>query len=257
MMPDPTPLLWHFPISHYNEKVRFSLDYKGVAHRRKVLSGDYLFRVWWATGRRATLPVLHLEGRAIVDSSAIIAALEERYPDPPLYPADAAEHERALALEDWFDEVVGHPVRTVVVPALMEEGGAARTAETMMAGMGEGAKRVFRLMHPIFRRFYYRRHAISESSRGDAPEIVERAFDRVEAELGPSGYLVGARFSVADLTAAALLAPLVRPPGTIWAELGVFPPSVEAFIAPLSGRKATQWVLDVYARHRGASHEIP
>ena len=68
-MPDPAPLLWHFPISHYSEKVRWALDYKGVAHRRKVLSGDYLFRVRWATGRRATLPVLHLDGRAIVDST--------------------------------------------------------------------------------------------------------------------------------------------------------------------------------------------
>ena len=38
--------------------------------------------------------------------------------------------------------------------------------------------------------------------------------DKVEAELQPSGYLVGDRFSVADLTAAALLFPLVRPPET-------------------------------------------
>ena len=38
------------------------------------------------------------------------------------------------------------------------------------------------------------------------------ALDRLEAELQPSGYLVGERFSVADLTAAALLAPVVLPP---------------------------------------------
>ena len=77
-MPDDTPLLWHFPISHFNEKVRWALDYKDVPHRRQVLAADYLPRVWWATGRRATLPVLHLDGRAIVDSTDIIAAIEER-----------------------------------------------------------------------------------------------------------------------------------------------------------------------------------
>ena len=122
------PLLWHFPISHYNEKVRWALDWKRIPHRRVVLSASYLVRAWWATGR-ATLPVLHLDGRAIGDSTAIIAALEARNPEPPLYPRDPALRKRALELEDWFDEEVGHPVRTLVVPAMMEMGdGAARTA---------------------------------------------------------------------------------------------------------------------------------
>ena len=26
-----TPLLWHIPLSHYSEKVRWALDYKGIA----------------------------------------------------------------------------------------------------------------------------------------------------------------------------------------------------------------------------------
>src|SRR5262245_9222949 len=32
-----TPLLWHIPLSHYSEKVRWALDYKGIPHRRQVL----------------------------------------------------------------------------------------------------------------------------------------------------------------------------------------------------------------------------
>ena len=31
-----TPLLWHIPLSHFNEKARWALDYKGTAHRRQV-----------------------------------------------------------------------------------------------------------------------------------------------------------------------------------------------------------------------------
>jgi glutathione S-transferase len=26
-----TPLLWHIPLSHFSEKVRWALDYKGIA----------------------------------------------------------------------------------------------------------------------------------------------------------------------------------------------------------------------------------
>ena len=78
-----TPLLWHIPLSHYSEKVRWALDYKCIAHRRRVLGPDYLIRVWCATGQ-GKLPVLWLEGRAIADSTLIIAALEEHYPELPL-----------------------------------------------------------------------------------------------------------------------------------------------------------------------------
>ena len=45
------PVLWHIPLSHYNEKVRWALDYKGIAHRRRVLGPNHLIRVWRATVR--------------------------------------------------------------------------------------------------------------------------------------------------------------------------------------------------------------
>src|SRR4029077_2734210 len=104
------PLLWHIPLSHYSEKVRWALDYKGIAHQRGVLGPDYLIRVWRATGQ-GKLPVLWLDRRGIADSPRIIAALEQRSPDPPLYPRDTAERRRALALEDNFDETLGPAVR--------------------------------------------------------------------------------------------------------------------------------------------------
>jgi glutathione S-transferase len=62
-------------------------------------------------GRSYTFPVLQLDGRAIGDSTAVIAALEERYPEPPLYPPDEIERRRALDLEDWFDEELGPYIR--------------------------------------------------------------------------------------------------------------------------------------------------
>src|SRR5499427_10895026 len=99
------PLLWHIPLSHYNEKVRWALDYKSIAHRRRVLGPDYLIRAWRATGQ-GKLPVLWLDGRAIADSTRIIDALEH-YLEPPLYPLDTAARQRALALEDDLDETLG------------------------------------------------------------------------------------------------------------------------------------------------------
>ena len=103
------PLLWHITISHYSEKVRWALEYKSVAHERRTAPpGMHIAVAFWLSGGRAfTFPVLELEGRRIADSTSIIAALEQRFPEPPLYPPNPDERRRALELEDFFDEQLG------------------------------------------------------------------------------------------------------------------------------------------------------
>src|SRR5262245_8514181 len=67
--------------------------------------------LWLTRGRCKTFPLLQLDGQAIGDSTEIIAALERRFPDPPLYPEDPEELRRALGLEEFFDEELGPHVR--------------------------------------------------------------------------------------------------------------------------------------------------
>ena len=55
-------------------------------------------------GKNQTVPVLLMDGEGIGDSTEIIRRLEERFPEPPLYPADPDERQRALELEDLLDE---------------------------------------------------------------------------------------------------------------------------------------------------------
>src|SRR5256885_15840291 len=67
-----TPVLWHLEISHYNEKARWALDYKGVAHvRRAVTPGLQELRARRLRAGR-TVPILEMNGRAIGDSTKII-----------------------------------------------------------------------------------------------------------------------------------------------------------------------------------------
>jgi glutathione S-transferase len=81
-----------------------------------------------------------------------------------------------------------------------------------------------------------------------AREAVLAALDRLEAELGDGEYLVGAAFTVADLTAASLFYPLVRPPEG--PSLPAPPPAFEHFRAPLAERRGYRWVAEMFARHR-------
>jgi glutathione S-transferase len=247
-------VLWHFPISHYNEKARWALDWKRIPHVRQVLAIDYLPRALWATGR-GTLPILFLDGKAIGDSTRIIEALERFQPDPPLYPAEESARRRALELEDFFDEELGHPVRTAMLGPLFETDPDA-VIRALSVGMGDGARRAMRAIFPAFRAFYKFRHGINPASVAAAPVKITAALDRIATELQPSGYLVGDRFTVADLTGAALFAPLVLPPEYPYPPPGPIPTHLIDFRASVANHPAFQWVSEMYRRHRGVSAEI-
>ena len=243
------PVLWHFPISHYNEKARWALDWKGIPHVRRALAMSYVPRALWATGQ-ATLPILHLDGQAIADSTRIIEALERLQPEPALYPRDEAARRRALALEDFFDEEVGHAVRTAIVGPLFAHDPVS-AGNVLTTAMGPGARRAVRAVLPAFRAFYKLRHGIDDAAIAVAPARVRAGLDRIAAELGPSGHLVGDAFSVADLTAAALFSPIVLPLEFPYPPPEPRPRHVLALRASLEGHPAFRWVLETYRRLPG------
>jgi glutathione S-transferase len=243
------PVLWHIPVSHYNEKVRWALALKGVEHERRAPPppGHMVAAMWLTRGRQYTFPVLTLDGRHIGDSTSIIAALEERYPEPALYPADPAERTRALELEDYFDEELGPHIRLLVWHELIKDRErmkelTARTAPaplSRMPGLGSAVASAF-----VAVRFRAHDDERAETAR----RKVREALDRLEAELD-GDYLVGDRFTVADLTAASLFYPLVLPPEgpVVVRDPGA---GFERFRQPLSERPGYRWVAETFARHR-------
>jgi glutathione S-transferase len=247
-----TPVLWHIRISHYSEKARWALAFKGVEHERRApLPGAHmLYALWLTRGSEKTFPVMRLDGKVIGDSTAIIAALEERFPEPALYPTDAAERSRALELEDWFDERLGPSVRLAAWHDVIAD--RESLTEIVKSNLPSALQGVGPATAAAAR---YTRGFVGVRYRAGDDEAVERAradvlagLDRLEQGLGGGEYLVDGRFTVADLTAASLFYPLVNPP-----EGPTLPPppaSLERFRAPLKGRPGYLWVQEMFRRHR-------
>jgi glutathione S-transferase len=252
-MSDSRPLLWHLPVSHYSEKVRWTLDHKRIPHRRRaaIVPGAHMVAAMWLTRDPAnfTFPVLELDGEAVADSSAIVAVLEERFPERPLYPADPEQRRRALELEDFFDEELGPYIRQLAFHELGNdrerfEAVVRRTVPGPLGRNSAGAVVYARTFTGL--RFAARSDDAAAVSRSK----VLAALDRLEEELGSSEYLVGDSLSVADITAAALFYPLVLPEdGPLPADEPA-PQGLERFRAPLKERRSFKWVEETFRRHR-------
>jgi glutathione S-transferase len=89
-----------------------------------------------------------------------------------------------------------------------------------------------------------------------ARRTLDDALARLEAEIGPSGYLVGDHFTVADLAVAAVMTAIVRPPEFPYPLPDPWPAELLELRESVADHPAVRWVLDVYRRNRGTSAEV-
>lgn len=249
------PVLWQYSFSNFNEKARWALDFKGIAHRRRSIAPGAV-RGFWLSRGDGTLPTMDLDGERIVDSTAIIAALEQLRPDPPLYPADPEERRRALELEDFFDEHAGHDMRRVGFWELRDNlDFGLRFMTTDQPKVRAAIVRTrLRVAFPFVWRYMNGRYDFTEESVERSRGVLAAALDRIESERDGREFLVGEGFTVADLTAASLLYPLAWPPEFPY-RLPPDPPEW-GFMEPLRDHPGVGWIRETWRRHRGAGAAV-
>ena len=96
--------LFRAPFSTNVERVALALAYKGLEAEPVWI--DYSDRgPVEAVSGQGLVPVLQADGEVVTDSPRIIAWLEERHPDPPLYPASDPRRAEVETFVDWFNAV--------------------------------------------------------------------------------------------------------------------------------------------------------
>ena len=188
-------LLLQFSTSHYCRKARLALGYKQIPYQVENLTpGLHMFRVKPLSGKN-TVPVLLPQQKycpaVVADSTEIIRFLETYHPEPTLYLDDPIQQKEALRLEDHFDESIGTATRFVYYQFRANEGKQIDPSWSSQ------------IVIAIVRAQY----GINQKSAQVATAKIADAIAML-SEFWQDGYLIGDRFSVADLTAAALLSPL-------------------------------------------------
>ena len=97
--------LYTFFRSSASYRVRIALNLKGLEYEQAAIhlrrgGGEQLKPAYKAINPQALVPALEDNGQVYSQSLAIIEYLEERYPNPPLLPSDAADRAvvRSMAL---------------------------------------------------------------------------------------------------------------------------------------------------------------
>lgn len=98
--------LYDNAFSPFARKVRLAMAWKGIEH--EVVDGLALAEHdrLAAVNGRVEVPAIDDDGVIVVGSSDIVAYLERRWPDRPLYPADAAAWAHARAWERCADTLI-------------------------------------------------------------------------------------------------------------------------------------------------------
>lgn len=227
-------VLHRFPLSHYSEKVRACLDFKGLEYRvEDHAPGLDQVRIFRLSGQRK-LPVLEHDGTVIADSTAIGLYLERAFPGPrALLPADPSRRDEVLALEDRLDRTLGAatPLLAFLVADLDDV-----VRDAVVRSMTRPVAALIRAAAVSARRA--RPHVPAVAQRLDALErVVRDTLADLTRRLEASKYLVGDEPSFADIAAVTLV------------QLLKFPHSRHVAMPALAGRTVSAIADDpAYAR---------
>jgi glutathione S-transferase len=196
--------LYVVPGSNPSMSARLALEHKGLHYERVDLIPTVHMAFLRLAGFPArTVPALRIDGRRVQGSLAIVRALEELRPEPPLFPRDPEGRRRVEEAERWGEAVLQPMPRRLAWWAIKRNRNALRS-------FAEGATLhvpiavAIHAAGPIIRVELHAHGATDETVQADLVALPE-TLSRIDACI-EGGVIGGATPNAADLQ----IAPSVR-----------------------------------------------
>lgn len=201
-------------------------------------------------GGQRTVPTLVVDDSTFAESTDILQWADRRAsPSRKLYPESCRDEVRAL--EDQFDQTLGPASRRWVYAQFLTR----RPAMIKMAS--QRVPRWQAKLAPVwvgpFSRLIRRYLRIDSAGVARSLDRIDEIFKQVGDMLADDRpYLVGKQFTAADLTFAALAAPLILPEGygATLPTLDEMPEMTRMQIQRWRAHPAGAFALEIYRRHR-------
>ena len=197
-------------LSPFVRKVRVFLAEKGLSAEHDPMVPFGVSDEYKRMHPMGKIPTLVDGDKVIPDSSAICTYLEKVQPDPALYPSDAYELARAI----WFEEFAdGGFINGSIVP--FQE----------------------RVLAPVF----FKRDGDEAKVEKALTETLPPYFDYLDREIGDDDWLVGNRFSIADVSTATQFVSFALGKGQVDSDRW---PGLAAYVERVSARPSFKAIIE-------------
>jgi len=190
--------LYHFGFSTCSQKVRLVLAEKKldfVSHEVNLMTGGQHDPAYVKLNPKHVVPTLIHDGHVFVESSLIIAYLDEAFPEPPQRPADALGRYRAAKWIKRVDDAL-HPAAPIVTfamgPRAQQLQQPLEVREAALAAIPDPRDRAIRRS--------VLEHGVKAPEFAGALGVFLATLDAMEADLAERPWLSGATFGLADAT---------------------------------------------------------
>lgn len=194
--------LYHHGSSACAAKVRFALAEKQlpwVSRYVDILKGEQFAPEFLRMNPKAVVPVLVHDGAVIVESTVICEYLEETFPANPIYPSTPLERARVRVWTKAVDEEL-HPACSAITYVVSHRHTILRTGagsfeDFLARGASEGtAARTLK--------WQWIQQGIDAPGAADKIKLYDAYLHKMEHALASSDWLVGERFTMADIAMA-------------------------------------------------------
>lgn len=247
-----TPRLLTITYSHFCEKARWALERAGVPFREAGHMPIFSRFAGLARGAWSSVPVLFTDEGIIRGSGAIARWADARAGEGRrLYPSEDDPRRREVdALEADFDANLGPDTRRFAYHHVL---GRKPLAVAIAVTTPAVERWLARASFPLVAASMRRGMQIDEAHVAASRARIDSTFDAVAATLADGRpFLAGERFTAADLTFAALAAPVLLPPEHPIEQPGLDAYPEEARLAYARWREhpAGRFALHLYATER-------
>jgi glutathione S-transferase len=240
------------PLSHYCEKARWALDRAALPYREEP-HAPLLHRIHTRRNDGGSVPVLVHGSARLIDSTAIVHFADKAGAGGVLYPRDPEARREVAALEEQFDTQLGPHVRRWAYGELLSQPKLLRSVWSR--GVPRFEAGLIPMMAPLIRRLIRTAYKITPESAQRSLQRVHGIFAQVDQRLTDGRkYLIGDRFTAADLTFASLAAPALFPfeYRGILPELDAVSAALRDEVSRLRETDAGRFGLRLFSTERGA-----
>ena len=245
-------ILITIPLSHYCEKARWALDRVALPYREEP-HAPLLHLIATKRNDGGTVPMLLHGSSRFVDSTDILKHADAICGGDLLYPRDAALQREVDALEERFDTDLGPHTRRWAYAQLLPQPKLLRSLWSR--GVPRLEASLFPMIAPLARRLVRAAYRITPEGAQRSLERVRSVFQQVDERLSSGRrFLAGERFTAADLTFAALAAPVLFPVEcrAVHPALDAVPAAMREEVLRLRDTDAGRFALRMFSQERAS-----